>query len=300
MKKVLLALILLAYASCFYGQRKHCFMVGISNYGNAENSPEKWSNISGANDIKLLAPRFVEKGFEIDTIVDEFATYQNIKKGLDKLIRKSSQGDLVYIHFSCHGQPYEDLNGDEEDGWDEALIPVDAQMYYQKGSYEGTAHLLDDELEKYLSQIRYKIGATGMLYVVLDACHSGNSSRGDEEHIRGTNEGFTSNPDDYYQPDRTKDTNDNFKIELKQGESHVIYMEACRSYQTNREIRDSETNIWYGALSYYISKVLAKSDITVDASWVEAIQSEMAKNKYLRKQNMVIESSLKSIGAKSP
>jgi hypothetical protein len=31
-------------------------------------------------------------------------------------------GDIIYLHFSCHGQPFEDMNGDEADGWDESYL----------------------------------------------------------------------------------------------------------------------------------------------------------------------------------
>lgn len=292
MKKLMMIFVLLISVVTVYAQQKRCFMVGISDYGNVNDDPEEWSNISGANDVRLLAPLFESKGFEVDTLVDQSATYQNIVDGFAKLIDKCNQGDLVYVHFSCHGQPFEDLDGDEEDGWDEALIPYDAKMHYKEGEYEGKSHLLDDELETYISSIRQKIGTNGMLYVVLDACHSGCASRGNDDHIRGVKEAFTSNPDNYYRPDRTKETNDNFKIESKQGESHVVYIEACRSYQTNREVRDKTTNTWYGSLSFYINQVLTDGDITNDASWINTVRTGMANNNSLRKQNMVVESSL--------
>lgn len=154
MKKLLLLFVLLINVVSISAQQKHCFMIGISDYGNVNDDPEKWSNISGANDVRLLAPQFESKGFEVDTLVDQSATYQNIVDGFAELTDICNKGDLVYVHFSCHGQPFEDLDDDEEDGWDEALIPVDAKLKYEKGVYEGKSHLLDDELEKYLSSIR--------------------------------------------------------------------------------------------------------------------------------------------------
>ena len=51
-------------------------------------------------------------------------------------------GDIVYLHFSTHGQPFEDLSGDEDDGWDESIVPVDAPIEYSKGKYEGENHLI--------------------------------------------------------------------------------------------------------------------------------------------------------------
>ena len=271
-------------------QTKHALIIGISDYGNAKKDPNKWSNISGANDVALLSPLFKQQGYKVTTLTDAQATYSGITSALKKVVKQSQKGDIVYLHFSMHGQPFEDLNGDEADGWDEALIPVDAQMYYAKGKYEGKNHLLDDELEKYISQIRSKIGTNGQLYVVLDACHSGTASRGDDEHIRGVREGFTRSGK-YYTPDRTKETNEYFKVPTSKGQSPVTIVEACRSYQLNKEVRDTDTNVWYGSLSYYIAKAMEEHKIGSSNDWIDYVKTSMSKNPKLRRQNMVIESS---------
>lgn len=273
-------------------QTKRALIVGISDYGNAKEDPNKWSNISGANDVALLSPLFKQQGYKVTTLSDAQATYSGITSALEKIVKQSQKGDIVYLHFSTHGQPFEDLNGDEVDGWDEALIPVDAQMHYAKGKYEGKNHLIDDELEKYISQIRSKIGTNGQLYVVLDACHSGTSSRGDEDRVRGVREGFTRSGK-YYTPDRSKETNEYFKIPTAKGQSPVTILEACRSYQLNREVRDAATNVWYGSLSYYIAKAMNEYEIGLSDAWIDYVKTEKSKNKKLLKQNIVIEISEK-------
>lgn len=273
-------------------QTKRALIVGISDYDNAKEDPNKWSNISGANDVALLSPLFKQQGYKVMTLSDAQATYSGITSALKKIAKQSQKGDIVYLHFSMHGQPFEDLNGDEADGWDEALIPVDAQMHYAKGKYEGKNHLIDDELEKYISQIRSKIGTNGQLYVVLDACHSGTSSRGDEDRVRGVGEGFTRSGK-YYTPDRSKETNEYFKIPTAKGQSPVTILEACRSYQLNREVRDTATNVWYGSLSYYIAKAMNEYEIGQSDAWIDYVKTEKSKNKKLRRQNIVIESSAK-------
>ena len=271
-------------------ETKRALLVGISDYGNAMEDPNKWANISGANDITLLTPAFKAQGFSVTSLVDSEATHAGITKALDKLAKESKKGDLVYIHFSMHGQPYEDLNGDEEDGWDEALIPVDAEMLYAEGVYEGNNHLLDDELEVYFNDIRNKLGSDGQLLVILDACHSGTASRGDDDHIRGTRVGFTRSGKDYT-PDRTQETNDYFTVASAKGQSPVTFIEACRSYQVNREVRDVETNTWYGSLSFYIAQSMKDNKTVGSDEWIEAIKIGMANNRRLRKQNVVIEKS---------
>lgn len=271
-------------------ETKHALFIGISDYGNTDEDPNKWANISGANDIVLLTPLFKEQGFDVVSLVDAQATHVGITKALKTLVKNSKKGDMVYIHFSMHGQPFEDLNGDEEDGWDEALIPVDAQMSYSEGVYDGKNHLIDDELEVYFNDIRHKIGPDGQLYVILDACHSGTASRGDDDHVRGTRDGFTRSGKDYT-PDRTQETNDYFTVTTAKGQSPVTFVEACRSYQVNKEVRDVETNTWYGSLSYYIAQAMRDNKTVGSKEWIETIKTGMANNRRLRKQNVVIEKS---------
>lgn len=271
-------------------QIKRALLIGISDYGNDREDPNEWSNISGANDVTLLSPLFEQQGYKVTSLADSKATYTNIIGALEKLVKVARKGDIVYLHFSMHGQPFEDLNGDEEDGWDEALIPVDAKMKYQKGVYEGEKHLLDDDLEDYFNKIRTKIGTDGKLYVVLDACHSGTASRGDDEHVRGVRDGFTSSGK-YYTPNRTREENDYFQVSTKEGQSPVTFIEACRSYQQNREVRDRDTNIWYGSLSYYIAQSMQTYQIGETEEWIETVKSGMANDRRLRKQNVVIEKS---------
>lgn len=295
MRNLTKLLVSVCFGIIFCGQSVHAeikraLLVGISDYGNAMEDPNKWANISGANDVLLLSPLFSEQGYTVTSLVDSQATHAGITKALSELAKESKKGDLVYIHFSMHGQPFEDLNGDEDDGWDEALIPVDAQMLYSEGVYDGKNHLLDDELEVYFNDIRSKIGSEGHLYVILDACHSGTASRGDDDHIRGTREGFTRSGKDYT-PDRTQETNDYFTVASTKGQSPITFIEACRSYQVNREVRDVETNTWYGSLSFYIAQSMKDNKIVGSDEWIEAIKTGMANNRRLRKQNVVIEKS---------
>jgi len=271
-------------------QTKRALLVGISDYGNPREDPDKWANISGANDVALLSPLFKKQGFTVTTLVDKQATYAKITGALKKVVKEAKKGDIVYLHFSMHGQPFEDLNGDESDGWDEALIPVDAQMRYVKGKYEGKNHLVDDELQNYCNQIRSKIGTTGALFVVMDACHSGTASRGNGDHVRGVRDGF-SRSGKFYTPNRTKETNNYFKVSTAAGQSPVTFLEACRSYQKNKEVLDRESKTWYGPLSYYVAKAMDIHKIDKSGQWIGALKAGMASDRRVRKQNMVIESS---------
>ena len=278
----------------FYAKagEKRALLIGISDYPNVKGHPElEWSDIHGANDVSTLSKTLRKQGFRTSSLINSKATATNIRKTLRQLEASASAGDLIYIHFSGHGQAVEDINGDEDDGWDEAIIPYDARIKYVKGIYEGENHILDDELEGYFTSIREKIGKTGFLYVVLDACHMGGASRGDEEEedevfIRGTDKGFSPSGKRYIPK---IDRRGNMKVNSASGnQSGICILEACRAYQTNAEIK--QNGQYYGPLSYYINQYLSGKNLTSNKTWVESVRTLMNKDKRLIKQNMVIES----------
>jgi hypothetical protein len=71
----------------------------------------------------------------------------------------------VYFHYSGHGSQVQDLNGDEEDGLDETIVPQD-------GRSGGVRDIVDDELDVIFSKLRARSAV-----IVLDSCHSGTATR---------------------------------------------------------------------------------------------------------------------------
>ena len=57
----------------------------------------------------------------------EEPTAANIFKALDWIVSVSRPGDTVWFHYSGHGGRLRDQDGDEADGYDETLCPVDYQ-----------------------------------------------------------------------------------------------------------------------------------------------------------------------------
>ena len=286
-KSLLIIGIILMVAITGNAQRKRAFMVGISHYDTALTG-YRWNNINGVEDIKLLSPILKKQGFYLTTLLDEQATYQNITNQLSTFTNQTKKGDIVYLHFSAHGQPVEDLNGDEEDGWDEAIIPIDAYKNYKKGVYEGKKHLLDDQLNTYIKKLRTKIGTTGFLYVVIDACHAGTSSRANDETIRGTKVGFTYK-NKVFKPSTQKKSH--YKVEATPKMSHVMYLEACRPEQVNMEIKVKDKR--YGPLSYNIAQALQAKPISTDANgFLNSVKASIMNGGYWpNNQNLVTETS---------
>lgn len=282
---------LISLCSCLsFAQNKRAFLVGISDYQSTnKNASNSWANIHGANDIALLTPTLQKHGFKVSSIVNQQATASNIRKQLFKFSSSCKPGDIVYLHFSCHGQPVEDLDGDEADGWDEAIIPVDAQKVYIKNKYKGENHITDDELNRFFRTIRTKIGRKGYLTIIVDACHAGTSYRGEENEdsvfVRGTNTGFSERGLKFVPK---IDKRGKIRIEKSNNMSDICIIEACRSYQVNNEIKFNGK--YYGSLSYYTNKVLQSiNNIVWRGRWYNDIIALMSKDSRLIRQNPVIE-----------
>ena len=127
-----------------------------------------------------------------------------------------------------------------------------------------------------------------MLYVVIDACHAGKASMGDEEEVyRGTKAGFSCSGK-YYRPQKLEKGN-YYNIPSSPALGKVVFLEACRSYQVNREIM--EEGKYFGPLSYYINQALSNCRLTDDTTWIETVKENMSKDSRLFNQNVVIEHS---------
>lgn len=282
-----LLLIIILLPPVGYARQKWAFLVGISNYDTALTSYQ-WNNINGIEDVNLLSPILFNQGFSIITLLDKEATYKNIVTQLSDFSDNIKMGDIVYLHFSAHGQPVEDTNGDEEDGWDEAIVPIDAYKIYKKGLYDGNRHLIDDQLNKYVKRLREKIGPKGFLYVTIDACHAGTSSRANDETVRGTRVGFTYN-NKVYKPSSNKRSH--YKVESSAKLANVVFVEACRPDQVNTEIKVEGKR--FGPLSYNIAQVLSKSPLSTEPmAFLNNLKESISENGHWpNNQNLVIETS---------
>ena len=294
LKRIIVIVLSLALIALPVSAAKRALLVGISKYPQVDNN--RWQNIHGANDVYLLSTTLAEQGFKNKVVTNKSATAANVRKQMNAFIASCKSGDFVYLHFSCHGQPVEDIDGDEEDGWDEAIVPFDAQKVYEKGQYEGANHILDDELSSYFAKISTSIGREGFLCVVIDACHAGGSFRGDEDeneeeeeaYCRGTKSGFSPNGKRYTPRINAKG---HFTINKSINQSDILILEACRSYQSNYEIK--QDGQYYGPLSYYLNKVLNQQPLSTNLVWTRQVKELMDTDRRLIRQNMVYETSLK-------
>lgn len=238
-----------------FGQNKKALIVAISDYPKASG----FRGINSNNDIPIIQSALIKLGFSeknISIIKNEGATKKLILNALQNdFLKTLNIGDIAYFHFSGHGQQVQDLNADELDGYDEALVPFDASSDFIPGVYEGENHITDDELNLAYNKIRTKLGPKGHFMLTIDACHSGTSTRA-IGCARGTDIAMA--PEAYRQKtDRSK--HDMNQSETKpEDESQMASMIAffgSMANQLNYEIQ-GEDGKNYGALSYAFSKAI--------------------------------------------
>lgn len=180
MQKMLFSIlfICLGYlASATATPEKIALLIAIGNYPQEGG----WQKIHAGNDLTLIEAALLKQGFlenGIQILQDEAATREGILQAIAQLQAKAKKGDIVYFHFSGHGQQVADDNDDEVDGYDEAIVPFNSPLTFKAGEYEGQNLIRDDELGARFLQLRQKLTSSGNLLVVLDACHSGTGTRG--------------------------------------------------------------------------------------------------------------------------
>jgi len=222
MRNVILFVTFLALGlSPGWAQERRALVIGIGHYKDPN-----WGRIHGDTDVDYVLKMLnVNKYSDIQTLRNEEATKEAIVSAFKSIANKCNTGDKVYIHFSGHGQQITDTDGDEENGYDEAWIPYDAKPFFKKGVYEGEKHLIDDEVNNLLAGIKKKVGPSGRILVVIDACHSGTATRdpGDSTIARGYDQAFEIPG---VKPKR--------RISAKED---WITISACQSYQVNWEVK---------------------------------------------------------------
>ena len=241
MPKLISTAILVFLSVSISAQTRRALVIGIG-----EQKDASWAKINGDKDVPYVLQLLQDVGYtDIKTLVNGQATKAQIVTAFKSLTSRCKSGDMVYIHFSGHGQLVTDVNGDEQDGWDEAWIPYDAYLKYGRKD-KGEKHLVDDEINVLLTNIRKKIGESGKLLVVVDACHSGDSSRGgDNEVVRGVK-------DEFVIP---------FKKKWKSAKApeQWITLSACKDFQINQEMKTPKV----GKLTYAIYTTVQRGRVNL-------------------------------------
>ena len=141
---------------------KKALFIGINYIGQQ-------GELNGCHNDVIQMKQFIEtQGFdaaEFRVLMDDGEnidpTAENVLDGLRWLVDGAQAGDALFMHYSGHGGSMPDDNGDEADGMDETLVPVD---------YQSAGQIRDDII---FEELVAKLPAGVSLKVVMDCCHSG-------------------------------------------------------------------------------------------------------------------------------
>ncbi|KAJ3303093.1 Ca(2+)-dependent cysteine protease [Kappamyces sp. JEL0829] len=147
--------------------RRKALLIGI-NYRGTRNE------LRGCeNDVANLQNYLASRGWQAQNPQDMVVltetnpnpmfhpTRRNILNGINWLAAGNNPGDSLVFQFSGHGGQQDDRDGDESDGIDETILPLDFQT---------AGVITDDEINALL----VKPLAPGVrLHAIFDSCHSG-------------------------------------------------------------------------------------------------------------------------------
>lgn len=289
MRTIIYFLLLLSLSA--NAQTKSALVIGLG-----EQQDKAWNKINGDKDVAFVEGMLKRAGFKrVTTLVNRQATKTGIVGALKRMAASCKQGDVVYVHYSGHGQQMTDVHDDEKDGLDECWIPYDAYRRASK-TYHGERHLTDDELNVYLNAIRNRIGAKGKLLVVIDACHCGDGTRGDDDEVaRGVEDTLmvdSVNARGLYEAFemvRSLFVGDNGKVKVVNDKAKPlaerwITISACRSDQVNIEMKKPTV----GKLTYALWKELKDGEKVGNGEFMKRIRRFVNRNSCSRPQQPVM------------
>eukprot|EP00760_Papus_ankaliazontas_P009379 PhM_4_TR14060/c0_g1_i1/m.9976 len=144
--------------------RRRALIIGVTYRG----MPEQLDSCT--NDARAMHAFLKSRGFqghEITMLVEDAPhadlqpTRANIIQALQWLVRGAAPGDSLFFYFAGHGMQVPDLDGDEDDGLDETVLPMD---------FKAAGHISDDDL---FAMIVRPLPPGCRLTAVMDCCHSG-------------------------------------------------------------------------------------------------------------------------------
>ncbi|KAK9459095.1 caspase domain-containing protein [Lipomyces oligophaga] len=151
------------YSNC--SGRKKALLIGINYIGTS-------SQLRGCiNDVQNISQFLIQNyGYKEDDMViltDDAQVArsrpyrENMISAMQWLVKDARPNDSLFFHYSGHGGQTKDLDGDEDDGYDEVIYPLDFQT---------AGHITDDDLHAIMvSPLQSGVRLTA----IFDSCHSG-------------------------------------------------------------------------------------------------------------------------------
>ncbi len=149
---------------------RRALVVGIDHYPQLGDPAQLRGAVHDAEQMAdLLEHRFGFPHRDLCLLKNSEATRERLTAEMEALVARAQPTDTTVFHWSGHGSQVVDLEGDEPDGLDETLVPVDGRLLHQE-----PADLRDDEIRSWLARLESHGSAVTL---IVDCCHSGHIHR---------------------------------------------------------------------------------------------------------------------------
>jgi len=236
------------------------------------------------NDVKNLKEFLITRGFHdtpetLRTLTDDQTqnekkpTKENILNGINWLVAGAKPGDHLFFHYSGHGSQVKDVSGDEADGYDETIVPLD---------FRTSGQIIDDVLhDKMVKPLKKGIRLT----TIFDCCHSGTVL--DLPFIYKTTGEYDEAAPKKTETEKTKSNYVPEFDELKiQGasEADIVSIAGCRDDQTSADVKSLGTAT--GAMSFALLAVLKNSPHPILIDLLNRMRDALLQKKYTQVPQM--------------
>jgi len=143
---------------------KRALLIGINYTGTAEQLNGCINDITNINNFLRTSCGYSETRILTDAPnqrPENIPTRSNMENAITTFAKSAKRGETLVFYYSGHGSQITDRNGDESDGKDDVLVPLD---------YKTRSVITDDWLFANLVNVLPE-GVT--LYAFSDCCHSG-------------------------------------------------------------------------------------------------------------------------------
>lgn len=253
---------------------RKALLIGINYRGTS-------SALNGCiNDVASMKKYLLQNGYKEEDMTiltddtDVKPTRTNMITAILNLLLTGA--DRLFFHYSGHGSWERDLNGDEKDGRDESLVPLD---------YNKAGMLTDDQLRGLLTFMSPRSKMT----VVLDCCHSGTGM--DLAYCLKKRNRFVrvKKGNRYVRVNKPVTAMDRDR-RYQDTPGHVVMLSGCLDKQYSADAY--EAGKYQGAMTYCLLKAMEEKKEYTWGELVDCVRGLLKKNRYEQIPNLTSGKSL--------
>jgi Caspase domain len=237
---------------------RRALLIGIDRYENLPSDKQLTGCVNDAEALAgLLTERFRFAAGNVERLLDRDATRAGIRAAVERLIERTTAGDVVVIHYSGHGS--QSVDPASPYGTIETIMPCDSGR-------DGHPNLDIADLEIHHWLLRL-CDRSSHLTLIFDSCHSGRILRdgfGAPERWVAPHSQPVDLPPEVVAaqgvPGGSRDGSGGgaggLRLPLAQ---RYVLLAACASEESAFEVVGQDAGARHGAFSYFLCQELAKA-----------------------------------------